>query len=197
MKSGWVDRDAEAIVARRREIGHRPRSSRCASTRRGCSAAIRKLVLHGGGNTSLKAAHARPPRRRGRGAARQSHRRRHGDDRARRPAGGAACADAQAARARARSTTTNLSASSAPSLIDPAARQSVGRDDAARVPAAQIRRSHPRHRRAQRHRPARRRKKMRRGFRRPARLRALPHAGLRPGQKGDRSFRARQSRATG
>ena len=35
--------------------------------------------------------------------------------------------------------------------------------------------------------------KMRRGFRRPAGLRALSHAGLRPRQKGDRGLRARQA----
>ena len=53
MKSGWVDRDAEAIVAEGAKEGvDRDLSLRIYSTRLlGCDP---KLVLHGGGNTSLK-----------------------------------------------------------------------------------------------------------------------------------------------
>ena len=53
MKSGWVDRDAEAIVADGVKAGIDPDLSlRVYSSRLfGCDP---KLVLHGGGNTSLK-----------------------------------------------------------------------------------------------------------------------------------------------
>ena len=55
MKSGWVDRDAEAMVARRRRaksgIG-RELALRIYTTR--LLGRDPKLVLHGGGNTSLK-----------------------------------------------------------------------------------------------------------------------------------------------
>ena len=61
MKSGWVDRDAEAMVAHAKTLGAKSgvdrdaeRDLRCASTRRGCFGRDPKLVLHGGGNTSLK-----------------------------------------------------------------------------------------------------------------------------------------------
>ncbi len=53
MKSGWVDRDAKAIVADGAEAGIDPDLSLRIYTTRllGCDP---KLVLHGGGNTSLK-----------------------------------------------------------------------------------------------------------------------------------------------
>ena len=95
MKSGWVDRDAQATVERYAARRRRAPTWRCASTRRGCSAAIRALVLHGGGNTSVKTAHARPARRGDRRALRQGLGLRHGR-RSSRPAcrrcGSTACA---------------------------------------------------------------------------------------------------------
>jgi rhamnose utilization protein RhaD (predicted bifunctional aldolase and dehydrogenase)/NAD(P)-dependent dehydrogenase (short-subunit alcohol dehydrogenase family) len=53
MKSGWVDRDADAIVAEGAKVGvERDLSLRIYTTRLlGCDL---RLVLHGGGNTSLK-----------------------------------------------------------------------------------------------------------------------------------------------
>ena len=186
MKSGWVDRDAETLVADGAKSGiDRDLALRVYTTR--LLGRDRKLVLHGGGNTSLKAAHARPPRRRGRGFARKSLRRRHGDDRARRASGRAACPHAQAARARSyRRRGTGRHRARQPDRSNGC--KSVRRDDAARLPAAQIRRSHPRHRGAQPDRSAGRREKMRRGFCRAAGICALSHAGLRPGEEGDRSF---------
>jgi len=55
MKSGWVDRDAEAIVAESARTGiERDLALRVYTTRLlGCD---RRLVLHGGGNTSFKTA---------------------------------------------------------------------------------------------------------------------------------------------
>ena len=73
MQSRWRDADARKAV----EVSApraRARHWRCASTPRGCSAAIRALVLHGGGNTSLKTEMTRSRRRDARGAVRQGHR---------------------------------------------------------------------------------------------------------------------------
>src|SRR5262250_1218536 len=53
MKSGWVDRDAEAMVADGAKVGIDPDLSlRTYATR--LLGRDPKLVLHGGGNTSLK-----------------------------------------------------------------------------------------------------------------------------------------------
>src|ERR1700724_4179515 len=53
MKSGWVDRDAEAIVAEGAKSGiDRDLALRIYTTR--LLGRAPKLVLHGGGNTSLK-----------------------------------------------------------------------------------------------------------------------------------------------
>ena len=112
MKSGWVERDAQAIVDRYAHQGVGPDLALRIYTTR-LLGRDPKLVLHGGGNTSVKTVAARPPRRGGRGALRQGLGRRHGDDRAGRPAGGAARASAQAARARPRSPTATWCASSA------------------------------------------------------------------------------------
>ena len=70
MQSRWVDRDAQAAVDRYAAAGIAP-TWRCASTPRGCSARDPQLVLHGGGNTSVKTRMPRSRRRRGRGAVRQ------------------------------------------------------------------------------------------------------------------------------
>ena len=53
MQSGWIDRDAEAIVARNAKSGiDRDFALRIYTTR--LLGRDRRLVLHGGGNTSLK-----------------------------------------------------------------------------------------------------------------------------------------------
>src|SRR5215472_10298975 len=53
MKSGWVDRDAEAMVAGGAKVGIDPDLSLRTYTTR-LLGSDPKLVLHGGGNTSLK-----------------------------------------------------------------------------------------------------------------------------------------------
>ena len=61
MKSGWVDRDAESFVADGVASGiDRDLALRIYTTR--LLGRDPKLVLHGGGNTSLKARIARSPR---------------------------------------------------------------------------------------------------------------------------------------
>ena len=67
----------------------------------------------------------------------------------------------------------------------------VGRDAAARLPAAQVRRSHALDRGAEPHRPAGRRRAVRRGLRQAHGHRALHHAGLRAGESRGGSVRAR------
>ena len=90
MQSRWVDRDAKAAVDRYAAAGISPELALRVYTTR-LLGGDPKLVLHGGGNTSVKTPHARSRGRRGRRALRQGLGLRHGDDRARRPARGAAC----------------------------------------------------------------------------------------------------------
>ena len=87
MQSAWTDRDADAAVARYDDLG-RDVALRVYTTR--LLGQDPRLVLHGGGNTSVKTRHCRSQRRRGRRALRQGLRLGHGLDRARGPAGGAA-----------------------------------------------------------------------------------------------------------
>ena len=121
MKSA-LGRPRRAGVGRslRRATASAP-TSRCASTRRACSAAIRKLVLHGGGNTSVKT--AMPDLLgeatevlcvKGSGADMA-------DDRAAGLAGGAARPPAQAARARDALTDEDMVRVQRANLLDPAA----------------------------------------------------------------------------
>ena len=111
-RSAWTERDAKAAVDHYGKAGV------------GADLALRiystqllgrdaKLVLHGGGNTSLKTKERDLTGEEARGAARQRLGLGHGLDRARRLAGGAARAAAPLARARRRSTTTNSRACSA------------------------------------------------------------------------------------
>ena len=72
MKSGWVDRDAEAIVADGAKAGIDPDLSLRIYTTR-LLGRDPKLVVHGGGNTSLKTTVTDS-------LGRQSLRRRHGVD---------------------------------------------------------------------------------------------------------------------
>ena len=142
MKSGGSTRRRD-LVAHGAQGRRRRAIWRCASTRPGCSAAIRKLVLHGGGNTSLKTRardllgdEVEVLRVKASGA----------DMAAIEPAGLPAVRLAPLRQLRA------LDAIADEDLVGDRARQSdrsrgaqsVGRGHAARVPAAQIRRPHPR-----------------------------------------------------
>ena len=139
MKSAWVDGDAQAIVDRyAREGGDL--ALRIYTTR--LLGRDPKLVLHGGGNTSVKTWMTDLLGEEVGGALRQGLRRGHGDDRARRPAGGAARPAAQAACARRRSPMRTWCGPARESARSDGAKP-FGRDAAACVPAAQIRRSHP------------------------------------------------------
>ena len=188
MQSAWNEREAEAAVARDAERGiARELALRLYSTR--LLGRDPRLVLHGGGNTSLKAKRARPDRRRGRRALRQGLRlptwarssppdcRRCGSTPLR-----------ALARARGACPTTRWRGCSA--LTSRSARAlAVGRDAAARLHAGAVRRPHPCDRGAEPDRPAERASAVRRGLWRAPRLRALPHAGLRPRQDSGRSVR--------
>ncbi len=192
MKSGWVDADAEAIVA---QLANRFRAKpgvdrdlalRIYTTR--LLGRDPKLVLHGGGNTSLK---ARTRDRLGDEVEVLRVKATGADMAAIEPEGFCAVRLAPMRKLRAldrdRRRGTGRHRARQPDRSGGA--QSFRRDDAARLPAAQIRRPHPCECGAQPDRPARRREKMRRCFRAAARLRALPDAGLRLGQKGNRSLR--------
>ena len=117
-----------------------------------------KLVLHGGGNTSVK---TRMPDITGaddRRAVRQGQRLGHGR-RSSRPAcppcGWRRCASCAGCRRCPTRTWCNVQRAN---LLDPERAQPVGRDAAARLPAAQIHRPHAFQRRAGAGRPARRRR---------------------------------------
>ena len=99
MKSGWVDREAQAAIEHYADRGIGPDLALRVYTTR-LLGRDPKLVLHGGGNTSVKTDDGGPARRGGRGALRQRLGLRHGGDRAGRTSGGAARSPAQAARAR-------------------------------------------------------------------------------------------------
>ena len=113
MKSGWVERDAQAIVDRYAREGIGPDLALRIYTTRLLGRDPR-LVLHGGGNTSVKTL---TPDLLGEPVEVLCIKGSGGDmatvDRARRPAGGAARSAAQAARARQRLATRTWSASSA------------------------------------------------------------------------------------
>ena len=154
MQSRWVDRDAKAAVDRYAAAGISPELALRVYTTR-LLGGDPKLVLHGGGNTSVK---TRMPdlRRRGRGAVRQGLRLGHGarsSPPACRRCGSRRCSSCGARRALRRRH--GARAARQPARSDGA--QPVGRDAAARLPAAQVRRPHPRQRGAQPDRPAERR----------------------------------------
>ena len=113
MKSAWADRDAQDAIAHYGKAGIAPDLALRVYTTR-LLGRDPTLVLHGGGNTSVKTRmrdligdDGRRPLRQGLGLG-------HGDHRARRPARGAARAAAQAARAATRCPTRTWSSSSAP-----------------------------------------------------------------------------------
>ena len=152
MKSAWVDHDAEAIVAHGAKTGvERDLALRVYTTR--LLGRDPKLVLHGGGNTSLKT-RARDLlgedvevlRVKASGA----------DMAAIEPEGLPAVRLAPLRQLRALDAIADeeLVAIERANLIDPAAPKSFRRNHAARVSAAQIHRSHPCDGGAQRDRPA-------------------------------------------
>ena len=113
MQSRWVDRDAKAAVDRYAAAGISPELALRVYTTR-LLGGDPKLVLHGGGNTSVKLRMPDLAGRGGRRALRQGLRLRHGGDRARRPAGGAACRRCISSWHATRCPTKTWCASSAP-----------------------------------------------------------------------------------
>ena len=154
------------------------------------------LVLHGGGNTSLKTEME--------DLAGETHevlcvKGSGWDMGAIDPSGFAAVklgAAAQAARAR-RSERRGHGARPARLSARSAGAGPVGGVPAARLHAAQIRRPHARQRRPRPDRPAQRRGAGARGLRRPPRARALPPPGLRPRARRPREVLRRQARGRG
>ena len=148
-----------------------------------------KLVLHGGGNTSVKT-NVRRHRRRRRSRCCASRAAAGTWARSRRPAcrrcGSRRCGSCTGCRRCRDEDMVNVQRSN---LFDSKLAQSVGRDAAARLPAAQVHRPHPFQRRAGADRPARRRRRWRPTSTASARPRALRHAGLRARQEVQRGRR--------
>ena len=168
------------------------RTWRCASTPRACWAASRRLVLHGGGNTSVKTRMADIT-----GATidvlcvKGS-----GWDMGTIEAPGLPAVRLAPLRELARLQALSRRGHGQRPAQQPARRQvaqPVGRDAAARLPAAQIHRPHPFQRRAGADRPARRRGAGGRRLRQARGAGALRHAGLRARQEMQRG-RQGQSR---
>ena len=178
MQSAWIDRDADAALARYANLG-RDVALRVYTTR--LLGQDPRLVLHGGGNTSVKTQLADLNGDDGRRAVRQGLRLGHGLDRARGPAGGAARAAAKAPRPR-KTVRRGDGAAAARQSDRPDGAEPFRRGAAARLHSAQIRRPHPFDGGARAHRPARWRSLVPRGLRQAGRLRPLHHAGLWSGQ---------------
>ena len=194
MQNLWSDSDAKAAIAQHAAKGiGEDLALRVYTTR--LLGGEPRLVLHGGGNTSVKTKVADITGAAGRRAVRQGQRLGHGHDRGARPAGGASRAVARAGRP---AGAVRRGHGQRPAL-QPSGQQvaqSVGRDAAARLPAAQVHRPHPFQRRAGADRPARRRGAGGRRLRQARRPGALRHAGLRARQEDQRGL-ARQSRRRG
>ena len=183
MKSRWVEADAERLVTHDAKAGaERELALRIYTTR--LLGSDPKLVLHGGGNTSIKM--------RARDALGEELEvlrvKASGTDMATIEADGLPAVRLMPLR-RLRSVETiadeELVAIERANLVDPAAPNPSVEVDAARLSAAPMRRPYPRRGGAQRHRPAGRRKEMRRRIRQPAGIRALPDAWLRTCQESD------------
>ena len=192
MRSLWSDRDAEAIVARYGESGVATDLALRVYTSRLLGGDPR-LVLHGGGNTSVKTV---MPDLLG-DPAEVLCVKGSGWDMAQYRAGGPARrpprAAAQVARAR-RAVRRGHGARPARQPARSRRAEPVGRDAAARVSAAQIHRPHARDGGAEPRRPARRRRARRRSLRAAGRDRAVHHAGVSAGQEGGRDLRGRSGR---
>ena len=178
MQSAWIDRDADAALARYADLG-RDVALRVYTTR--LLGQDPRLVLHGGGNTSVKTQLGRSQRRDRRRAVRQGLRLGYGLDRARGPAGGAARAPDKAPRPRKTVRRGDGAAAARQSDRSDGA-EPVGRGAAACVHSAQIRRPHPFDGGARAHRPARWRSLVPRSLRQAGRLCPLHHAGFWPRQ---------------
>ena len=111
MQSAWNDRDADAAVSRYEDLG-RDVALRVYTTR--LLGQDLRLVLHGGGNTSVKTKLADLNGDDRRGAVRKRLRLGHGHHRARGHAGGQARPAAEAARPRKRFPTRRWCGCSAP-----------------------------------------------------------------------------------
>ena len=191
MKSGWVDREAALFVEDGAKSGiDRDLALRVYTTR--LLGRDPKLVLHGGGNTSLK---TRVRDLFGEEAEVLHIKASGGDMATIEPAGLPAVRLAPLRKLRALDAIADedLVAVERANLIEPAApNPSVEIMLHAFLPHKFVDHTHAT-RGAQHHRPAERRRKMHRGVCRPAGFRALPHAGLRPRQEGHRGFRTRQT----
>ena len=187
MKSAWVERDAKAAVDHYGKAGiDADLALRVYSTR--LLGRDPKLVLHGGGNTSVKTTardlvgeEVAVLRVKGSGW----------DMGAIEPAGMPAVRlEPLRAVARARCAQRRRDGARAARLpARSAGALAVGRNAAARLHAGEIHRPHPRHRGAEPDRPAERGRAVRGGVWRAARLRALHHAGLRAGESSRRRVR--------
>ena len=188
--------DAKPVVRQRRQGGDRPARRQGHRRRPGAArlhdaAAGRRAQAgaawrrqHVGEDTGGR--HHRPA---GRGAVREGQRLGHGHHRGARPARGAPGAAARAGRpagALRRGHGERPALQSARRQVA----QPVGRDAAARLPAAQVHRPHAFQRRAVAHRPARRRGTGARRVRQARGAGALHHAGLRARQESQRGRRA-------
>ena len=195
MKSGWVESEARATVERYARQGVAPDLAlRLYSTR--LLGGDPRLVLHGGGNTSVK---TRMPDLLGETVDVLCIKGSGADMAVIEPAGMPAVRLDRLRRLRAALGAERRGHGPRPARepARPGGAQSFGRDAAARVPAAQVRRSHPRHRHPEPGRPAGRRSDLRRPVRRPRRHRALRHAGLRARQARRRRLRRRARRSRG
>ena len=174
MQSRFVDRDAQAAVDRYAKAGiARDLALRVYTTR--LLGGDPKLVLHGGGNTSVK---TRMPDLAGDETEVLCVKGSGADMAAIEPAGMPAVRLDALRKLRARDDIADeqMVRAAARQPDRPGRAQSFGRDAAARLRAAQVRRSHPRHRAAQPDRPAGRRKARARRLRRP-RSASCPTAG--------------------
>ena len=189
MKSAWATSDAEAAVARYARDGiARDLALRVYTTR--LLGQNPKLVLHGGGNTSVK---TRMTDLNGEEVDVLCVKGSGWDMGTIEPAGLPAVRLEPLKRLR-RAQRTVRRGHGARAARQPArsfSAEPVGRNAAARFPAARLRRSHTLDGGAEPHRPAGRREAVRRDLRQAARLRALHHAGFRARQGCGGCVRAR------
>ena len=181
MQNLWSDGDAKAAIAHHAAKGiGEDLALRVYTTR--LLGGEPRLVLHGGGNTSVKTRMADITGETDRCAVRERQRLGHGHDRGARPAR----RSARPLRELRRPAGAQRRGHGQRPAEQPARRQvaePVGRDAAARLPAAQVHRPHAFQRGAVAHRPARRRGAGARPVRQARRAGALRHAGLRARQE--------------
>ena len=162
MKSGWVDSEAQAAIEHYARLGvGRDLALRVYTTR--LLGRDPRLVLHGGGNTSVKTT---MPDLLGEEVAVLCVKGSGSDMAAIEPKGLPAVRLERLRKLRASAALSDedMVRIQRENLHRPVGAKSVGRDLAARLPAAQIRRPHPRQRDPEPGRPARRRGDLRRGL---------------------------------